>query len=115
MEFLEVSKERQLTDQRKLSLCAQTGLQIICAKNDASLSYSFSLVTAAQPEENLKKKKKKYFFDCSVLSLAHIRPKPVHTFCANKAVLSSPSSKLPFASFLHRCLYTVSQLQIPPT
>ena len=77
-------------------MCPNRPPNYLCAKNNASLSYSFSLVPAAQSEENLKKK----FFDFSMLSLAHIKSKPI-LFYTKREVLSSPASKLSLASFSH--------------
>lgn len=86
-------------------MCPNRPPNYLCAQNNASLSYSFSLVPAAQSG---KLKKKKKFFDCSMLFLAHIKSKPI-LFCTKREVLSSAASKLSLASFSHQvCMYTWS-------
>lgn len=87
-------------------LCPNRFPNYLCAKNDASLSYSFSLVLAAQPEE-----------ENIVLWLLYVVPIQckihIKTFIHQKEVLAPSPSKLPLASLFHQHLYTVNYKSHP--
>lgn len=97
--FQKVWKEQRLTGQRKWWSCGQTGFQINpCAKN-ASLSYSFSQIPATQLGGGVgwrNGNRSTNFFDCSLLSQAHLRAKTC--FYTDKEFISLSASKRPFAS-----------------
>jgi hypothetical protein len=55
-------KKQAIDRSKKITIMCPNRLpNYLCAKNDASLSYSFSLVPAAQPEGKIQS------FDCSML------------------------------------------------